>query len=125
MHLEDSAFGSFSVNDIPAALKFYQETLGLDVEQNKMPTGEELLELKFKNGTEFIIYPKKDHRPATHTVLNFGVGDLEATVKELKEKGVRFEHYEGNDANEIRHDGNHEVAWFKDPAGNFLSVMKQ
>ncbi len=121
--LEESAFGSFSVKDIKEAQEFYGKTLGLDVEEVKMPEGMELLRLKFKNGTEFLIYPKPDHQPATHTVLNFEVEDVSKVVRELKRKGIRFEHYDGNDEDEVSRSPEHEAAWFKDPAGNFLSVM--
>lgn len=116
------AFGSYSVNDIAAAEKFYSEKLGLKVSRQNME-GQDLLGIHFENGTEIMIYAKPDHKPATFTVLNFPVSDVTKTVKELKEKGIRFEHYEGNDEDEIKRQESMEVAWFKDPAGNFLSVV--
>jgi predicted enzyme related to lactoylglutathione lyase len=118
------AFGSYSVNDINAAKKFYGEVLGLEVRSEEVE-GQELLGLKFENGTEVMIYAKPDHRPATFTVLNFPVPDVTTTVEELKKRGIHFEHYPGNDESEINHEGGMEVAWFKDPAGNFLSVLKE
>lgn len=116
------AFGSFSVDNIEAATKFYSEKLGLKVRQENME-GQDLLNLHFDNGTEIMIYSKPDHRPATFTVLNFPVSDVTQTVLELKNKGIEFEHYEGNDENEVKREGDMEVAWFKDPAGNFLSIV--
>lgn len=118
------AFGSFSVSDIGAAKKFYGDLLGLEV-MTEGVEGQELLGLRFENGTEIMIYPRPDHRPATFTVLNFPVPDVSSTVQELKKRGVKFEHFPGNDENEINHEGGMEVAWFKDPAGNFLSVLKE
>jgi catechol 2,3-dioxygenase-like lactoylglutathione lyase family enzyme len=118
------AFSGFSVNDIPRAREFYGKTLGLDVyEANGMLT------LKLGGGTQVLVYPKPNHTPATFTILNFPVRDIEATVDDLTGRGVRFEQYEGDiktDAKGIaRGSGGPLIAWFKDPAGNILSVLEQ
>jgi len=125
MKLNDSkAFSGFSVNDIAKARQFYGKTLGLDVsEANGMLT------LKLGGGTPVLIYPKPNHMPATFTILNFPVPDIEAAVDDLIRSGVRFEQYEGvikTDAKGIaRGSGGPLIAWFKDPAGNILSVLEQ
>src|ERR1700755_1313839 len=119
------AFSSFSVSDLDEAQEFYGETLGLDVK--KTPEG---LELSIGSMSVFL-YPKDDHEPATFTVLNFPVDDVETTVDELTEKGVEFEQYTGDiktDEKGIFHGteesgGPEAIAWFTDPAGNILSVM--
>jgi catechol 2,3-dioxygenase-like lactoylglutathione lyase family enzyme len=120
--LESSkAFSSFAVNNLQKAKQFYAETLGVKVKESK-----EGLELH-PGSTEVFIYPKRDHTPATFTVLNFLVDDIEAAVDELKQKGVRFEHYEGEiktDEKGIHRNGGPAIAWFKDPAGNILSVLE-
>ena len=119
------AFSSFSVDDIPAAKEFYGETLGLNVAE--MPEG---LQLEI-GGLKVFLYPKDDHEPASFTVLNFPVDDVEKTVDELTDLGVTFEQYEGEmktDEKGIFHGdeetgGPDQIAWFTDPAGNILSVM--
>lgn len=116
-------FSSFSVDDITKAKTFYQKTLGLSVKDNPMG----LIELHIEGGQPTIIYPKSNHVPATFTVLNFPVTEIEATVDGLIKKGVVFEQYEAlqTDAKGISrspHGPTH--AWFKDPAGNILSVME-
>ena len=120
--LKDShAFSGFSSNDIPAARTFYAGTLGLDVtEENGM------LNLAYAGGGTGLIYPKPDHEPATYTVLNFPVDDIEATVDALTAAGVVFERYPetGQDERGIMHDQGPAIAWFKDPAGNILSVLE-
>ena len=117
-----TAFSGFSSNDIPKAKAFYGDTLGVDVtEDNGM------LSLKFPNGHTVLIYPKDDHRPATYTTLNFEVDDIETAVDELVEKGVTFERYDqmpGQDERGIMRDQGPPIAWFKDPAGNILSLIK-
>ena len=123
--LKDSnAFSGFSVNDLEKAKDFYQNTLGITIGDNPMG----LLELHFNNGAKVIIYPKPNHEAATFTVLNFPVDDVEKTVDKLTAKGVKFEHYTGNiqtDAKGIaRGNGGPTIAWFKDPAGNILSVLE-
>ena len=119
---ETRAFSGFSVNDLAVARKFYGETLGVALEE--IPAG---LRLKIGNGT--LIYPKPDHSPATYTMLNFPVDDIEQAVDELKSKGIEFEHYQGvtdekGIARGIAHNRGPDIAWFKDPAGNILSVLK-
>lgn len=116
------AFSSFAVNNLQKAKQFYAETLGIKVKESK-----EGLELH-PGSTDVFIYPKADHTPATFTVLNFLVDDIEAAVDELKQKGVRFEHYEGEiktDEKGIHRNGGPTIAWFKDPAGNILSVIEK
>ena len=116
------AFSGFSVDDIPAAKKFYGEVLGLDVsEENGM------LALHIAGGRDILIYPKENHAPATYTVLNFPVEDIDRAVGELTQRGVRFERYEGfdQDAKGIARGGDGPaIAWFTDPAGNILSVLE-
>ena len=120
------AFGSFSANDIPAAKEFYSNTLGLNVKEQMGGLG-----LNFENGMSVFIYPKPNHQAATFTVLNFYVSDIRATVSNLKAKGVEFEKYDGDvktDENGIMwgKESNHgpNIAWFKDPAGNILSIVE-
>jgi len=119
-------FSSFSVKDIAAAEKFYGETLQLNVV--KQPEG---LSLELNGGHNVFIYPKEDHVPATFTVLNFIVDDLEIIVDGLSAKGVKFEHYNfghsGTDEKGIMRGDRAPkmIAWFKDPEGNFLSVLQQ
>ncbi|MGX7682007.1 VOC family protein [Jatrophihabitans sp. DSM 45814] len=119
--LENSkAFSGFSVNDVPKARQFYGETLGLRVsEQNGM------LELHLAGDRDTLVYPKPDHVPATFTILNFPVEDIESAVDELTARGVQFEHYEWVDERGINRQGGPLIAWFKDPAGNVLSVIQQ
>jgi predicted enzyme related to lactoylglutathione lyase len=123
MFKDTKAFSSFSVNDLGKALIFYGQTLGLAV--SEMPEG---LQLNLVGGGMVFIYPKPNHGAATFTVLNFQVDDIETAVDELTKRGVQFESYEG----ELKTDekGIHRgergpiVAWFKDPAGNTLSVVQ-
>ncbi len=115
------AFSGFSTNDIEAAKRFYGETLGVDVSDDHG-----MLNLKLAGGQRVLIYPKDDHVPATFTVLNFEVADIDAAVDDLAAKGVAFEHYEGSgqDAKGIARQYPPPIAWFKDPAGNVLSVIQ-
>ena len=120
---ESKAFGGFSANDIPAAKKFYSGTLGLKVTEKHG-----LLTLHLPGGNHVLIYPKPNHAAATFTVLNFPVDDVDKAVDELTKRGVRFEIY---DLPELKTDGRGimrgngpTIAWFKDPAGNILSVLK-
>jgi len=118
------AFSGFSANDIPKAKQFYQDTLGLNVTENNG-----MLTLKFTNGAQVIIYPKPNHTPATFTVLNFPVENVEKTVDELTAKGVKFEHYDmpqlkTDEKGIVRGNGGPTIAWFTDPAGNILSVLE-
>jgi catechol 2,3-dioxygenase-like lactoylglutathione lyase family enzyme len=119
---ESKAFSGFSSNDIPACKRFYGETLGLDVTEEMGGLG-----LHFAGGGEVFIYPKDNHEPATFTVLNFPVEDIEAAVDRLTAAGVTFERYDGFDQDEngiARGDEGPAIAWFKDPAGNILSVLQ-
>jgi catechol 2,3-dioxygenase-like lactoylglutathione lyase family enzyme len=126
--LKDSpAFSGFSVNDLQAAKRFYGETLGLEVVEES-EAGYPLLSLHLNGGGRVLIYPKPNHSAATFTVLNFPVADVEKTVDELTRKGVKFEQYSGpikTDAKGISRAGDHAIAWFKDPAGNVLSVVQK
>ena len=120
-----AAFSGFSVDDIPRAKEFYTETLGLDVTEKN-----DILTLHLGGGGTVIIYPKGDqHEPASFTVLNFPTDDVEATVRALTERGITFEHYEGTDVETdelgVFRGGGPLIAWFKDPAGNVLSVIDE
>ncbi len=121
MFTAKEAFASFSVNDLQSAKEFYTQKLGLTVSQS--PEG---LDLNV-SGERVFIYPKPNHTPASFTVLNFIVDDIEKAVDELKQTGVRFEKYEGElktDKKGIHRNGGPSIAWFKDPAGNILSVLQ-
>lgn len=122
--LKDSkAFSGFSVNDMEKARKFYSETLGLET---SAPMG--ALQLHLSGGGRVFIYEKPNHEPATFTVLNFPVADVEKTVDELTAKGISFEHYNmggmNTDAKGIMRGRGPTIAWFKDPAGNIISVVE-
>ena len=124
MFNDTQAFSGFSVNDIPRAKQFYGETLGLNVtEENGM------LMLHLAGGGTVLVYPKENHEPATFTILNFPVPDVEETVDRLTQAGVPFEHYEGadlqTDEKGIMRGEGPTIAWFKDPAGNILAVLDQ
>ena len=117
----NKAFASFSVDDLEKAQDFYGNTLGLQVSES--PQG---LELRLRESDVFI-YPKANHSPATFTVLNFVVEDIDKTVDELAKTGIRFEKYEGalrTNEKGIHRNGGPAIAWFKDPAGNILSVLQ-
>ncbi len=123
MFKDTPAFSSFAVDDIDKARAFYGETLGLAVSQ---PMG--MLSLQLGGGGNVFVYAKPDHTPATFTVLNFQVDAIDAVVAALKARGIAFEHYPelGTDAQGIsRAAGGPLVAWFKDPAGNILSVVQE
>ncbi len=117
------AFSSFSVDDLEKAKEFYGKTLGIDISESK-----EGLSLYPKSSNEIFIYPKTDHTPATFTVLNFPVNDVEQAVDDLTKQGVRFEIYNKGelktDEKGIFRGEGPKIAWFKDPAGNFLSVLE-
>jgi catechol 2,3-dioxygenase-like lactoylglutathione lyase family enzyme len=121
MFTTTDAFSGFSSNDIPAALDFYAGKLGLRVEED-----DGLLRLHLGGGGTVIVYPKPNHEPATYTVLNFQVPDIEKAVDELVASGIKFERYDGlkQDERGISRDSGPLIAWFKDPAGNILSVIK-
>jgi predicted enzyme related to lactoylglutathione lyase len=118
------AFSSFSVNDIAKAKDFYGKTLGLEVSSG--PEGTLVLELN--NSAKAMMYPKPNHQPATFTVLNFPVDNVDQAVDDLSKRGVRFEIYnEPNlktDQRGISRGNGPTIAWFKDPAGNILSVLE-
>ncbi len=121
------AMSSFSVDDLSRARQFYEKTLGIEVtEDGKMQT----MMLRLPGGARILVYPKgPGHAPATYTALNFGVDDIDAAVEELRSRGVTFERYEGFHQDEkgiSRGDGNGpSIAWFKDPAGNILSILQE
>ena len=119
---ESHAFSGFSGDDIQKAKEFYTRILGLDVSESNG-----LLELHLAGGATVLIYPKPNHAPATFTILNFPVDNIEEAVDRLTKSGVRFERYEGNiktDEKGIFRGGGPLIAWFKDPAGNILSVLE-
>lgn len=119
MFANTKAFSGFSVDDIPAARQFYGDTLGIRVsEANGMLT------LHLAGDRDTLVYPKKDHTPATFTILNFAVEDIESAVDELTAKGVRFEKYPNTDDKGIFREMGPLIAWFTDPAGNILSVLQ-
>ena len=120
---KEKAFSGFSVKELESAKRFYGEVLGLEVEA--IPAG---LQLKIGNG--ILVYPKEDHEPATYTMLNFPVDDIDEAVADLKKKGVKFELYPGMTdddgiARGIASGQGPDIAWFKDPAGNILSVLHE
>jgi catechol 2,3-dioxygenase-like lactoylglutathione lyase family enzyme len=120
--LRDSpAFSGFSANDIDTERRFYADVLGVNVEEENG-----MLNLHLGGGQTVLIYPKDDHQPATFTVLNFRVTDIDAAVDQLTAKGVTFERYEGagQDEKGIAREYPPPIAWFKDPAGNILSVLQ-
>ena len=121
-----SAFSGFSVNDLAKAKAFYAETLGLQVDDEGVG-----MRLHLPDGGTVFAYPKDDHQPATYTILNFVVENIDEAVDELTNRGVRFEHYEEGS----KTDGKGilrgralqmgpDIAWFKDPAGNTLAVLQ-
>jgi len=119
------AFSGFSVDDIARVKPFYADTLGLDVEEM-----DGMLSLRIAGGTPVLVYAKgPGHTPATYTTLNFPVPDVDAAVEELTRRGVRFEQYDNEwiktDARGISRAGGMTIAWFKDPAGNILSVLEE
>lgn len=123
MFKDNKAFSSFSVDDISEAKKFYGETLGMNVTEE-----DGMLTLHVATDAEVLVYPKGEtHQPASFTILNFPVDDVEKTVDELTAQGVEFEHYSGEIATDekgIMRNNGPTIAWFKDPAGNVLSVLE-
>lgn len=123
---ESNAFSGFSVDDPEAARAFYADTLGLDVTVLDESMG--LIQLELTGGGKVLAYAKgESHEPATFTILNFPVSDVEATVRELTAKGVAFERYDGFDQDDlgISRGPGPLIAWFKDPAGNILAVLEE
>jgi catechol 2,3-dioxygenase-like lactoylglutathione lyase family enzyme len=123
MFANTKAFSGFAVDDLQKAREFYERTLGLRVsEQNG------LLTLHLAGGRDTLVYPKPDHRPASYTILNFPVEDIDRAVDELAARGVRFARYDGFGQDEkgiSRAAGGPPIAWFTDPAGNILSVLEE
>lgn len=117
-------FGSFSVDDSEAARRFYEDILGMKTE---LVTDDGPLFLHGPDGSATLVYPKADHIPASFTVLNLSVDDIDSTVEELSSKGVEFQRYEGIEADDrgIYRGPGRSIAWFKDPAGNELSVVQE
>jgi catechol 2,3-dioxygenase-like lactoylglutathione lyase family enzyme len=120
MFADTKAFSGFAVDDVEKARAFYGDTLGLR-------TSEEygMLTLHLAGDRDVLVYPKPDHTPATYTILNFPVDDVDAAVDELTSRGVTFEHYDGmgQDEKGIMRGQGPDIAWFRDPAGNILSVL--
>jgi catechol 2,3-dioxygenase-like lactoylglutathione lyase family enzyme len=122
---DTKAIQSFSVDDLGKARSFYHDTLGLDVAEK--PEG---LEITVGDGNRIFVYPKPNHQPATFTILNFLVDNVDTAVDKLKSTGVRFEQYDLPDIKTdergvARDTGGPAMAWFKDPAGNILSVLQR
>lgn len=122
-------FSSFSVDELPKAKTFYGETLGLNLTE----VGEMGLSIHLKDNHRVFIYPKVDHQPATFTVLNFVVDDIDAEMKSLKQRGVQFIHYQNKHLPQdeqgvlrgLQENMGPDIAWFKDPAGNILSILQE
>ncbi|MER5334037.1 VOC family protein [Micromonospora sp. NPDC002717] len=125
MFTDTKAMSSFAVDDVDRAQRFYADTLGLRVSRDDAMGG--LLTLHVAGDRDILVYPKDDHTPATYTVLNFPVDDIDRAVDELTGRGVRFERYPGmpqDDKGVMRGQGP-SIAWFTDPAGNILSVLQE
>ncbi len=129
MFTYNHTFSSFSVDELPKAKKFYGETLRLKIKE----AGEMGLSLRLKDGHRVFIYPKVDHQPATFTVLNFVVDDIDAAMDSLKQRGVQFVHYQNKHLPQdekgvlrgLKENMGPDIAWFKDPAGNVLSIVQE
>jgi catechol 2,3-dioxygenase-like lactoylglutathione lyase family enzyme len=121
MFTDTKAFSGFSVADVAKAREFYGDTLGLKTSEENG-----LLTLHLAGDRDVVVYPKPNHTPATYTVLNFPVDDIDKVVDELTSRGVRFERYDGLEQDEkgIHRTGGPLIAWFTDPAGNVLSVLQ-
>jgi catechol 2,3-dioxygenase-like lactoylglutathione lyase family enzyme len=123
MLADSQAFSGFAVPDLQQAREFYEGTLGLRVSE-----AHDLLTLHLAGGRDTLVYPKPDHAPATYTILNFPVEDIEEAVEELAARGVRFERYDGFDQDDrgiARPENGPAIAWFTDPAGNILAVLEE
>lgn len=122
MFTDTRAFSGFAVDDVEKAREFYGEALGLRTSE-----AYGMLRLHIAGDRDTLAYPKPDHVPATYTILNFPVDDIAAAVDELTARGVEFERYDGADQDEkgIFRGGGPYIAWFKDPAGNILSVLQE
>ncbi len=122
MFANTKAFSGFAVDDLEAAKKFYGQTLGLNTSEHYG-----LLTLHLAGDRDTLVYPKPDPVPASYTILNFKVDDIDAAVGELASRGVRLERYDGlgQDEKGINRAGGPYIAWFKDPAGNILAVLQE
>jgi len=125
MFKDTPAFSGFSVDDLEKAKEFYSETLGLTLENEKMG-----LRFALAGGGKIFVYSKDDHQPATYTMLNFMVDDIDQAAQDLRDKGISFEQYDGmtDDQGIARGKENHQgpdIAWFKDPADNILSIIQE
>ena len=123
---KSKVFSSYSVKNMLEAKAFYTDILGLSVKEDEMG----VLGIHFEDENEVMIYPKDNHEPATFTVLNFKVKNIESVVDELTVKGVIFEQYDSeyiktDEKGISKGNGGPTIAWFKDPAGNFLSVIEE
>jgi len=125
MFKNNKAFSGFSVNNLQKAKEFYGKTMGMEVTEGEMG----ILNLKIANGSNVIIYPKPNHTPATFTILNFPVKNIDEAVNELAKRGVRFIIYNQpnlkTDEKGVMRGNGPNIAWFKDPAGNILSVLEE
>lgn len=122
---DTEAFSGFAVKDVDAAVDFYGNTLGLSLTRDDPMPG--LIRLHIAGSRDVLVYGKPDHVPATYTILNFPVADIDAAVDQLAGRGVTFERYDGMDADEkgvVRDSGGPSIAWFTDPSGNILSVLQ-
>ena len=121
MFADSRAFSGFAVDDVSKAREFYSETLGLRTSEENG-----LLTLHLAGDRDTLVYPKPDHTPASYTILNFPVEDIDRVVDELTARGAQFDRYEGFEQDEkgIFRGGGPYIAWFKDPAGNVLSVLQ-
>ena len=122
MFAETKAFSGFAVPAAEQAREFYEGTLGLNVSEDN-----DLLILHLAGGRDTLVYPKPDHQPATYTILNFPVDDIDAAVDALVARGVEFERYDAMEQDErgVMRAGGPYIAWFRDPAGNILSVLQE
>ena len=123
MFANTKAFSGFAVDDLQKAREFYERTLGLTVSERNG-----LLTLHLAGGRDTLVYPKPDHTPASYTILNFPVDDIDEAVDALAARGVRFTRYDGFNQDQkgiSREEGGPPIAWFTDPAGNILSVLEE
>lgn len=122
MFAKTKTFSGFSVDDLDKARHFYGDTLGVETSEQYG-----LLTLHLAGGRDTLVYPKPDHTPATYTILNFEVDDIDQAVDGLAARGVQFDRYDGlgQDEKGINRAGGPYIAWFRDPAGNILSVLQQ
>ncbi len=114
------AFSGFAVDDIAKAKQFYGDTLGLKVSETHG-----MLQLHIAGDRDTLVYPKEGHAPASYTILNFPVENIDAAVAELEGLGITFERFDGVDDKGVFRLGGPLIAWFKDPAGNILSVLQE